>query len=332
MTTVQHSTDRPAPTAPGASPTGERPPDWALDLVAGAGPPRPLAAPAEGVELETSGRSEDGALLLTARLPDVLDLDETTFDRRVGAAYDSILEQLEESDGLRPVRIWNHIPRLLSPLGGLPQRYMVFNGARIRSFRRVRDARRGVDRLPDLVPTASGTGGPGRDLWIHCLALSARSKPVENPRQVPAYRYSTRYGPDPPCFARSTAVDLEDGRRWLLIGGTAAVRGELSACVGDLDGQLSETFVNLEALVHAGLPAPATAAPPLAECGSFRHLRAYYPRARDRRRIEAAVAESLPMEEGFESLVCDLCRPELLVEIEGLFEYRGRSDDPQPRQ
>ena len=30
--------------------------------------------------------------------------------------------------------------------------------------------------------------------------------PVENPRQIPAFRYSKRYGPIPPCFARATRI------------------------------------------------------------------------------------------------------------------------------
>ena len=41
---------------------------------------------------------------------------------------------------------------------------------------------------------------------------------MENPRQTPSYRYSERYGPSPPCFARATLAALSpDDEEYLTV-------------------------------------------------------------------------------------------------------------------
>ena len=84
------------------------------------------------------------------------------------------------------------------------------------------------------------------------MAAGLPGKPVENPRQRAAYRYSGKYGPLPPCFARATLVPgTRAAERTLLIGGTASVCGEASVHAGDLVAQTAETFRNLDALIRA---------------------------------------------------------------------------------
>src|SRR5204863_3797675 len=142
-----------------------------------------------------------------------------------------------------------------APLGPGLSRYMVFNAGRFAALR-------GAGAAPGtgedvLLPTATGVGHHQRDLLVCCLALASPGKPVENPRQVPAYRYSARYGPLPPCFARAMEVVLPSGVRRtgrtpsLLIGGTASVVGEDSLHAGDLGLQFEETCANLRSLIAA---------------------------------------------------------------------------------
>ena len=101
---------------------------------------------------------------------------------------------------------------------------------------------------------------------------------MENPRQIPAFRYSARYGLLPPCFARATIVpDPSDGKPILLAAGTASIRGEQTVYVGDIRQQLDETLVNLRKLLET--------AQPLAEGGgslaAFSDVRIYYVRGQD---------------------------------------------------
>src|SRR5690606_13866131 len=70
--------------------------------------------------------------------------------------------------------------------------------------------------------------------------------PVENPRQVSAYRYPRQYGPTPPAFARAMLSPAKQ----LLVSGTASVVGHASHHVGDAAAQLDETARNLDSLMR----------------------------------------------------------------------------------
>ena len=60
---------------------------------------------------------------------------------------------------------------------------------------------------------------------------------------MPSYRYSRRFGPRPPCFARATVLHLgaAGDAPLVLVGGTASIRGEDSVHVGNVRGQVLET-------------------------------------------------------------------------------------------
>ena len=89
---------------------------------------------------------------------------------------------------------------------------MVFNGGRFAACEHWHGSPNDFDHT---LASASGVGVLGRALAIHCLAADDAGEPVENPRQVPAYKYSRRYGPRPPCFARATRLTRRV--RWRLV-------------------------------------------------------------------------------------------------------------------
>lgn len=175
-------------------------------------------------------------------------------------------------------------------------RYMVFNVARHAACRRWLG-----DGFEQCLPTASGIGHDGEDLVIDALAAADPGEPVENPRQIPAYRYSRRYGPRPPCFARATVLPRHG---LMLIGGTASVVGQDSEHPGDLAAQIHETLANLSAL-----------------SGDLRRLtdlRVFHPRAEDAGPIGRTIGAALGAGARIELMRAELCRRELLVEIEGV--------------
>ncbi len=290
----------------------------------------------EGVSLRRlHGQS---ATLWSLRVADAEQMDEPSFEQACAAAYRTLGGRVAASDRPFAVRWWNFIPGLLAPLGGLEHRYMVFNAGRFHALADAGSAAFG------RLATASGVGHDGRDFVLHCLSAAHAGVQIENPRQIPAWRYSLRYGPKPPCFARATRIEQE-GRPWLLVGGTASVRGEDSFHREDLRGQLEETLRNLAALVHAaewsladpGAAAPestgpestASAAPVLAFAETdawlarYRELRVYHPRRENGREIEGELRRRFGSAVAIEMVPADLCRPELLVEIEGLAELQA---------
>lgn len=281
-------------------PTILDPPPWASELVSTCSTTR--AATAEGVEIHT--RAGDRFALVTGRVSRALALDESAFRAATAATYDGIFEETHRLAAAEPVRIWNVIPHILEPLGDARHRYMIFNAGRHDAFAR----RYGASRSSPSAPTASGIGHAGTELVIHVLTATRPGRPVENPRQVPAFEYSTRYGQFPPWFARATRIDRAPNP-WLLVGGTASVVGE-DAVHGGVDAQLEETARNLEALLSAASGEPR---PP-------RALRVYYVRPEHADTLREKVPSRLGAAPEIEYLESDLCRPELLVEIEGVYE------------
>ncbi len=246
--------------------------------------------------------------MLEERVPGVATLDAASLAAATADAYRRLARGLDRGDARHAVRFWNFIPGILEPLGDGLDRYRAFNRGRHAAF---------LDRFPAptatswAIPTASGVGVAGDALEIFALACGSPGRAVENPRQRPAYRYSSRYGPVSPAFARATAVETRDGLL-LLVGGTASVRGEDSVHPGDLDAQLEETFENLEEVLRSAVRACGVGALRYAD------LRVHVPRAEDAAEAGRATAARYPGLDALEVVLADLCRGDLLVEIEGL--------------
>ena len=251
--------------------------------------------------------------LVTARVANVPDLSPRRFEQLTFEAYVSIAEQLAAGAHRHPVRFWNHVPFITDPADAGRDNYMVFNAGRFRAFS---DWYGSPARFERDVATASATGHWSRDLIVHCLATDAAGAAVNNPRQVAPYHYSQRFGPLPPCFARATKLESSE---LLLVGGTASVRGEDSVHVDDLASQCRETYVNLASLVSAAIGKKLTSSAKLPRLlAGFRDLRVYYPDRAREAEIEESIKENFPNLRHLEMLHADLCRAELLVEIEGI--------------
>jgi chorismate lyase/3-hydroxybenzoate synthase len=237
----------------------------------------------------------------------------------VAEGYRCIFDQLAPLPTPYPIRFWAFVPSIHAGLGAGLDRYMVFNAGRFAAYSAWCGGR---DALGASVATASAVGIEGDRLEIHCLAGREPGTPVENPRQIPAYHYSRRYGPLPPCFARATAVPAADGRRRLLVGGTASIRGEESFHSGDVRQQTLETLQNLASLVRSaqGVAGSADRDPQelRARLSCFRELRIYRPRPEDTDAILETLAGAFEGISRIELMQAELCRPELSVELEGV--------------
>ena len=144
--------------------------------------------------------------------------------------------------------------------------------------------------------------------------VAAPGTPLENPRQVSAYRYPRDYGPQPPSFARAMLPPTAD-RTPLLLSGTASVVGHATLHAGALMAQLEETLANFDALLGAARERqPALPA----RFGAGTRLKVY---VRDRGDMDA-VAQALQARFGGRVphflLHAAICRRDLAVEIDGI--------------
>jgi chorismate lyase/3-hydroxybenzoate synthase len=173
---------------------------------------------------------------------------------------------------------------------------MVFNRGR-------HEAHRSAHVAPEALAAASCVGHAGDRVVVHALLTDADVVSIENPRQTPAWRYSSRFGPRPPSFARAVRVDGASGA--VIVSGTASVLGEETVHPESLARQLLETRCNLEAIVSAARPG--------ATFSDVGHARIYVTDAAARAPARDAFAA---LGGNGEVLVAPLCRRNLLVEVE----------------
>jgi chorismate lyase/3-hydroxybenzoate synthase len=299
---------------------GSSPPGW-VDEWVGAGEPSSIEAGPLRLEAWTGATFSRFSL----RIEGVEEMDAPRLQQSVGEAYLRVFERLA-SQRLHLLRTWAAIPRIHAPHGDL-DRYMVFNAGRFAAFAAWLG---GQGAFARSVTTASAVGSSEEALEIHCLASVEPGVPVDNPRQVPAYRYSRQFGPLPPCFARATLLPSPPGERAVvMVGGTASIVGEESRHKGDLTRQIDETHRNLAAVVaSAGARATGVSREDLPECwlASYRELRLYYRDESGRNEIVDRTLDAFSGVRRVEARQAELCRPELLVEIEGVAELPSATE------
>jgi len=202
------------------------------------------------------------------------------------------------------LRLWNYLDAIVEGEGD-SERYRQFCVGRAEAL-----------DIPDAAlpaATAIGHREGTRLLQVYWLASTRPGLPVENPRQVPAYRYPRSYGPRSPSFARAMRADPDDALP-LLLSGTAAVVGHASLHHDSVVGQLRETFDNFDSLLGAARAADARIEPAF---GAHSLLKVYLRDAAALAELQAALSRLLPSEVPRLILQGDICRRELAVEIDG---------------
>ncbi len=219
-------------------------------------------------------------------------------------AYDALFAVQEKTGFTHLLRCWNYLPGINVDGGGL-ERYRQFNIGRQDAFIAARQA------WLDGSPSACALGSAEGELVVYFLAGRQSALSIENPRQTSAYRYPAQYGPRAPTFSRASLLRLES-EEILFISGTASIVGHESLHPGDVREQTLETLRNLDAVVAE--------ANRHAFFGRFEtrklFLKVYLRHAEDlatiRETLQATLGEGLNLS----FLLADVCRAELLVEIE----------------
>jgi hypothetical protein len=240
------------------------------------------------------------------------------YARQVEKAYGHIFEIIEELGFPELFRMWNYIGSINGSNGAGMETYRDFCFGRAGAF-----ARYGKG-----MPAATGVGALSGG--IGCYALSGRvgsAVHIENPQQIPAYRYPDRYGPRPPSFARATYLlpsEFNGRRQRLFVSGTASIIGHESQHAGDIAAQCDVALNNIKQLISS---------PNLARHDvhierddlSFDAVKVYVRRLADIPLVASKCAryfDDPATRIGY--LNVGICRSELLVEIEAIASVRGQ--------
>ncbi len=217
-------------------------------------------------------------------------------------AYCLLREWIAASRTPHVLRIWNYLDAINHGSGDA-ERYREFCRGRAEGMASLFE-----HGFP--AATAIGVRSGRRVLQVYWLAARLRGAALENPRQVSAWRYPREYGPRAPTFARAMRAPTHSPQ--LYISGTAAIVGHLSHHHDDLPAQLDETLTNFASLLEAaGFPARA-------HFGSHSVLKAYLRNGSDAGAAIARLRERLSASTPVLLLHGDVCRRELLIEIDGI--------------
>ncbi len=237
------------------------------------------------------------------------DGDSADLSRATIAAYGHIFEVLKSTAHPHLIRVWNYLPEINREADG-DERYRHFNSARQTAFR--------ASGRPTkiTVPAASALGSPaGSPISIYFLATRKPTRMIENPRQTSAYHYPPKFGTHSPSFSRACVLS-ESGGTNLFVSGTASIVGHETIHHGDVAAQTRETLANIDALLEEANRV----------VGASRYsldglkLKVYVRRPEDLAAIRQALAPRLSPSTSIVFLKADVCREDLLVEIEATGE------------
>lgn len=234
---------------------------------------------------------------------------------------------LEGMDFSHVVRQWNYIQNIVGTVPGSGsghQSYQQFNDVRTKYYE--------TAEWIDGYPSATGIGMNEGGIIIEFVAMSGPSSwhaiPLSNPLQMDAHRYTQKVlVGDPlykekkktaPKFERAKLVYSPSGGQ-VYISGTAAIRGQFTVPEKDAASQTKTTLENILALISPDN---------LKKSGFYReinqsdisYLRVYVKREEDFTSVKKVCQDFLPDTPAL-FVVSDVCRPDLLMEIEGIMDF-----------
>ena len=229
--------------------------------------------------------------------------DPQALDKLTTEGYFELLEFLKKSGFHEIWRLWNHFSDINSELSGL-ERYRQFNIGRQVAF----DQAEGL--MKGRMPAASAVGVRSGPLTIAFLAGKTPPILVENAAQVSAYEYPEVYGPQSPSFSRGAIANLGPFDL-VLVSGTASIKGHETVNIGDPYEQTLTALHNIEIVIETAER----------QCGihidlSCLYYRAYVRNAEDLQEVQRAVTHCLGQNCQVHYVQADICRRDLLVEIE----------------
>ena len=211
------------------------------------------------------------------------------------------------------VRQWNYLEDILG-FDGEEQRYQEFNNVRSGIY--------GTEFETAGYPAATGIGMNRGGVIIEFVAVKsseAKTKPVDNPAQIAAHVYSEEVLVGEECVLKTTPkferarYFAYQNKKMIFISGTASITGEKTVGIDDPVEQTEVTIQNIKRLYSEPILEGLSNSKISARYG---HARVYVKYRKDFgaiKKVFEAHYGKLPVV----YIIADICRDDLLVEIEG---------------
>ena len=228
----------------------------------------------------------------------------TPLQRVTHSAVRDIFRVLDKHNFPHLLRVWNYFPSINLETAQL-ERYRQFNIGRQEGFEACGRS------LTGNVPAACALGTVAGPLVMYFFAVRTPPLVIENPRQVSAYHYPQQYGPRSPTFSRAVVSNVGE-QELLFVSGTASIIGDRTVHPGDVTAQTRESLANIDTVI--------TAANRVVKRTQFAmeslHYKVYVRNANNLEQVREEVRRSVGSSAHVTFLQADICRSDLLVEVE----------------
>ncbi|RZU54188.1 chorismatase [Krasilnikovia cinnamomea] len=250
--------------------------------------------------------AHDGEYLLCAgRVPQA-----RTYAAATEHAYLAALNVMRDLGYRHCYRMWNFVNQINAPNAEGLETYRDFCLGRANAFEKT-----GFGE--DVMPAATGIGSLGGGIGFYFLSgRSARPTMIENPEQMSAYHYPRRYGPKAPKFARAAHLATA-GSGHVYVSGTASITGHKTRYAGDIVRQTHVSLQNIARVIGAtnlwehGIPDGHF-------LSNLDHVKVYVRHAEHIPVVRQICTRAFSTAAEIRYLNVDICRSDLLVEIEGI--------------
>ena len=211
---------------------------------------------------------------------------------------------------------------------GDTQRYKELNRARSDFFYGTRFVEQYLPKnvsLGAIYPASTGIGADDVDIAMSCQTIQTDRKdvfvvPLENPNQTPAFDYAEFYSPKSPKFSRACAVSFND-RCSVYVSGTASIVDQKTVFIDDPVGQTNQTLDNIAALISGTNLQKHGVEGFDSDLSDLAVARVYVKKAEFLDSVRS-VCERRLADVPVVYTYADVCRDDLLVEIEGIVSCR----------
>lgn len=218
-------------------------------------------------------------------------------------AYTKIFGFIDHHHCPHLLRVWHYFPQINDNDDSGLERYRGFNIGRHEAF-----VAHGRNIGEESVPAASALGSHSGSLTVYFMASKQPGRAVDNPRQVSAYNYPQTFGPRSPIFVRAMSAAVGT-QRCFFISGTASIVGYETVHHGDVEKQTTETLLNIRTLLQQEPDYVAGQGKML--------LKIYLRNLHDLDSVRAKVTREFGSSCSAVYLHSNICRSDLLLEIEG---------------
>ena len=234
-------------------------------------------------------------------------IDNLPVDQATEKAYSLLFEQMNSWGYPHLIRTWNFFPNITDEEYAGFNSYQLFCSGRAHAYKNQRPQ---ITSYP--AATVIGTQQPG--VHIFFIAAKQAGAGIENPHQVSAFNYPQTYSQDPPLFSRAL-LHKNNSQQILFVSGTASILGHSTQYSGDINRQTEVCLSNIEHLLSTAICENQF---PKISLPEFNQFKVYVKNPDDLNTVKTHLHQLLGPGAPLYFLQGDMCRTDLLVEIEAL--------------